>query len=410
MAKQYALMRKLPQIGRAALLLIVLISSSSLLISAEEGVLLNLLTQIDFREIQTEFGISVDSQIPTQDVWAEGNLAIVSGGTLIHLVDLSDLTTTPITTIELDAGYQSWDSKILDGYLYVGLQSSNDGTTMLIYNVKDPENPQLASKYASASFAGAHNVFVVDKVAFIATFGASGSSSVGLRPDGGVWMVDVSDPVMPVEIGPARDVADNNSLIRQIHDLTVVGNRAYLAGWSFGFWILDFENLDDPANLTYEVVAQHNYDPLPGTGNRSSSTHNLWPSADGTILWSSDETTADGIRAFDISDLENIELLGVYSLGAGTLAHNVIVDGDYAYVAYYSRGLRVLQLDDAAGIVEVAEFDTSGGRPSLGMFSGAWTALPLGDRVLVSDTRGGLSVFEKNFGTTSDPATPDESE
>lgn len=394
--------------ARTALLLIGVFAGIGVLIAAEETALLSLLVQIDFRETQAELGVDTSGFFPTQDIWAEGDIVAVSGGTLVHLVDLSDLETTPITTIRLDPGYMSWDAKILNGYLYVGLQSSDDGTSLVIYNIQDPSNPKLVSRYASERFAGAHNIFVVENVAFIATFGAQGSPEISRRPDGGVWMVDVTIPELPIEIGPAR--TEDGTLIRQIHDLTVIGNRAYLAGWRFGFWILDFENLDDPQNLTYEIVAQHEYEPLPATGNTSSSTHNLWPSEDGAVLWTTDEVLADGVRAFDISDLENIELLGVYSLGAGTLPHNVIVDGDYAYVAYYARGLRILQLDEEFGIVEVAEFDTSGGRAAAGQFSGAWTALPFGDRVLVSDSRTGLNVFQKNFEVAEAPEDMGDSE
>ena len=90
-------------------------------------------------------------------------------------------------------------------------------------------------------------------------------------------------------------------------------------------------------------------------------------------------------------------MLGVFALTGSALPHNVVVDGDIAYVAYYRSGLRVLELDPDLGPVESMEFDTTGENTgSFGIFSGSWGVYPFGDLVLVSDMFAGLSIFEKD--------------
>jgi len=383
------------------LVLAVLVIGISFTLVAQDQIALRLVSQINLLKIESASGAKSDF---LQDVWAEGDLAVVNGGSLVHLVQLDDVETPIFTTIELEPGMISWDAKIQDDLLYLGLQSSSDGSSMLIYDVSTPEAPQLLSKFSSDQFAGAHNLAVQEDVAFLASFGSEGSPDVNRQPVGGrLWLVDVSDPENPTEIGPVVD-EDAGTFITRVHDLTVIDSRAYLAAWSNGFYILDFENLDDTENLDYNVVAHHIYEALPVAGGDTPSTHNVWPSADGTKLWTTDEVSGEAVRVFDISDFENIDLLGVFTLTGSNLPHNVVVDGDLAYVAYYRSGLRVLRYDDEMGPIEITEFDTSGDSSgAFGIYTGAWGVYPFGENVLVSDMFGGLNIFSKSEIPDSEP-------
>ena len=258
-------MKKTPNWRTRILVVVALLLVPGTLIAQEVDVL-RIVNQINLLKVTSESG----QQSPfIQDVWAEGDLAVVSGSTIVHLIELSDLVSPLFTTIELPEGAISWDAKIQNGILYVALQESTDGASMLIYDVSEPENPEFLSSFVSENFGGAHNLFVRENVALIATFGSQGAPRLGLRPVGGrVWAIDVSEPSNPIEIGALLDTR-SNTFIGQVHDLTVIGNRGYLAAWNNGFYIIDFENLDDPVNMTYEVVAQHIYDALPVAGAKS---------------------------------------------------------------------------------------------------------------------------------------------
>jgi hypothetical protein len=371
-------------------------------LEGQESELLTLVSQVNLREIQTEFGSTNLTTFRIQDVWGEGTLAVVNAERLLHLIDFSNLESPQIGTIRLTepgeiesdfADTNSWDAKIQNEILYVGLQDSPVNASLLIYDIKDITAPRLIGALKSPNFVGVHNLFVKGSIVFLASVVENEN---GGQRSGPVYLVDVSVPELPFEIGAILDPATEEPIDR-VHDVSVVGGRAYLAGTINGFWIVDLFDLDESSEFRYEVLLHHTYTPLPSARNQNDIfTHNVWPSKSGEIIWTTDEQDGEGVRAFDVSDPNNIELLGVFSLGRNTTPHNVLVDGDLAYVSYYRQGLRILQVDDEAGIIEVGSFDTSGGFPRGGLFSGNWGVYPFGDFVLASDTPGILSIYTKN--------------
>jgi len=331
------------------------------------------------------------------DVWVDNQVAAVSSASLVHLVDLANIANPTVHTIELQQGDDSWDAKLKDGFLYVGLQSSADGAALIVYDVQNLSSPVEVARFRSEEFLGTHNLFVAGNVVFLVTVKTTlrnGENQVPAERNSRLWMLDVSDPANPKDLGPVLDTNTEMPITRN-HDLTVVGNRAYIAAWVNGIYIVDFEQLDNPQNITYQTMMHHQYKPAASSFNfPNPSTHNLWPSEDGNVLWSTDEIVGDAVRAFDISDLSNPRLLDVYQISERSLPHNVIVQGDYAYVSHYLDGLRVLQLVDEK-IVEVTSRDTVGNNNRFNSFRGAFGVFPLENHVLVSDTFNGLLIFEK---------------
>ncbi len=331
------------------------------------------------------------------DVWVDNNMAVVSSANLVHLVDLSNISAPVSHTIELPDGDDTWDVKLKDDLLYVGLQSSIDQASLLIYDVRNPAMPVMLNRFRSDEFFATHNLFVAENVVFLVTVKTAlreGEDEVPPERSNRLWMLDVTDPSNPKDLGPVMDTLTDMPITRN-HDLTVIGNRAYIAAWVNGIYIVDFEHLDDPQNLTYETMMHHQYEPAASSFNfPNPSTHNLWPSEDGMVLWSTDEVVGESIRAFDISDFSNPRLLGQYRISPRSMPHNVIVQGDYAYVSHYLDGVRVLQIGDG-GIEEVARHDTVGNNARTNPFRGAFGVFPLENHVLVSDTFNGLLIFEK---------------
>jgi len=361
---------------------------------AQEPPSLVQVAQIELPRTSVRVGASGRLRVRAMDVWAEGAVAVVTAGPLVHVIDLAEPSDPQVQTIELDAGLESWDAKIREGFLYVGMQVSTDGRVLQVYDVRDPTAPALVGAFETDEFGGVHNLFVAGRLAFLAT--VAGGTAPGAEPNWGqVWVLDVSDPAEPTSLGPLQH-PDGETPFVHIHDLTVVDGRAYLAGWDTGLWLLALNGLDAPDSFSYALLAQHSYKPFLRTPNAPNpSAHNAWPSSDGRVLWTTDEVVGEGVRAFDVSDPEAIELLDFFSLERRSLPHNVLVDGPLAYVAHYLDGLRVLRLTEGGEIEQVLHYDTVGNQPRTNPFSGAFGVYPFGRHVLVADTFSGLHVLEK---------------
>jgi len=362
--------------------------------SAKEEALLLLTAKVELPEVSIGQGFGgARFSIRATGIWAHNTLAAVAAGRLLHLVDFKDPKNPTVTTVEISG--EAWDVYLDEKFLYASLNYSPDGTSLLIYDIGNPKAPKLAGILRAPNYAGAHNVFVSGKAAFLASFGAAGTPERGLRPGprAQLHLADISDPTNPLYLGALED-PEGRFDIRRIHDVTVIGHRAYLAGWETGFWIIDFENLDNPKQLKYKVVGHHAYTSEVGG---SPNTHTVWPSQDGKILFTTDEVRGEFVRAWDISDLNNIKLLSQYRVDDFAIPHNLAVDGQFAYVAYYTEGVKVLDFSKPNELKEVASFDTDPRPPNevFEPFSGAWDVYPFGKFVLVGDTETGLFILEK---------------
>ena len=85
--------------------------------------------------------------------------------------------------------------------------------------------------------------------------------------------------------------------------------------------------------------------------------HTVWTTEDGNYLMTAEETSRRTIKIWDISDFEDVELVGEY-LGASKLAHNIHIKGNFAFVSHYSAGAIVIDISDPANPIEVANYDT----------------------------------------------------
>lgn len=316
-------------------------------------------------------------------LWAQGNIAGIAAGPLIHVIDFTDVKAPAVTTITIDG--ECLDLFIEGNLLYAGLQRSpnRNNTLVLIYDISDPKAPKLIGRLESLFVpAGVHNIFLAGKVVFLAEASRRGR----------LHLVDVSDPTKPTYLADVRDPQGQFNILF-VHDVTVIGNRAYVSCLTNGFFVVEFENLDKPSELRWKILAQHTY-----AGLRSSTpfTHSAWPSTDGQVLFTTDEREGELVRAWDISDLTKIQLLASYSASGNprSIPHNIAVDGSFLYVAYYTEGLKVLDVSSPKELKEVASFDPDPTPPAQ-LFSGAWDVYPFEKYVLVSDMDIGLLILEK---------------
>jgi choice-of-anchor B domain-containing protein len=96
---------------------------------------------------------------------------------------------------------------------------------------------------------------------------------------------------------------------------------------------------------------------------------------------------------WDVSDLDDPQLVKEYFGPTKSIDHNLYIKGDYAYEANYTSGLRILDISDPEDPREVGYFDTvpyGGDRP---VFDGSWSTFPYFDSGTIVITGGRLGVF-----------------
>jgi len=182
----------------------------------------------------------------------------------------------------------------------------------------------------------------------------------------GLRVISVSDPANPVEVGfydtPGR-----------ANDVAVVGDYAYVADGGTGLRVI---SVSDPAH-----PVEVGFCDTPGYAYGAAKVGNYAYVADG-----------DGLRIISVSDPAHPTEVGFYE--TPDWAQRVAVVGDYAYVADYDAGLRVISVTDPAHPTEVGFYVTLG-----------WThgVAKVGDYAYVADDYAGLRVI-----AVSDPAHPTE--
>lgn len=218
-------------------------------------------------------------------------------------------------------------------------------------------------------FSTAHNAYVDPYTGKLYISGPSGHAMTVLDV--------VSDPSNP-------QLMSHFDLVTYVHDVYVRRDTAYLHAAFQGMWVFDFE---DPSN----PVLLGNLDDYPDDGYN----HSGWLNESGDVYVFADETQGKRLKVCDVTDLTDIQISSMlFSGGAShTIAHNVIVEGDYAYVSYYFDGLQVFDISNPSDPVRYAWYDTYTIDET--DFRGAWgihKGLPSG-RILISDRRSGLFVF-----------------
>ncbi len=229
-----------------------------------------------------------------------------------------------------------------------GASSRRDGIVVL--DLADPAHPTIASSYWETLTGGVHNTFIDGDLVYAVHNGTAD-----------LHIIDISNPTEPEQIGrwgvPAHPM-------KYLHDVFVEDGIAYLSYWDDGVIILDVGNgIKDGTPRRPEYVGQYRYR-YPHLGLEYGNTHVIFPytnAAGNRYLFVGDEifppgydiedvNTAPGgyIHVLDISNLEMPVEVAEYRIPrAGP--HNVWIEDDVMYVAYYNAGLRAVDVSGDLG-------------------------------------------------------------
>jgi choice-of-anchor B domain-containing protein len=290
--------------------------------------------------------------------------ALVGVQTGTSIVDITD-PAKPVEVTFIPGPNSSWrDLKTFQHYAYV-VNESGGGMHIIDLSLL-PESASLVATYTG--FTTSHNIWIDETTA---TLYAEGSGSQPVR------VLSLADPTSPVQIG---------SFGVECHDVFVQDDIAYISEGNQGS--VGLYDVSNPAAATRLRTVT-----LPAP---SGYAHNAWASADGRFLMTTEETTGETVKMFDLSGPSPV-LTDQY-LGPSNLAHNVHMRGNFAYIAHYADGLRIVDISDPGAIFEAGSYDTN---PAGGGFNGAWGAYPYfpSGKVIISDIQNGLWVFFFDDGT-----------
>lgn len=230
----------------------------------------------------------------------------------------------------------------------------------------------LTSKFYSDSILGSllmrgHTVTVSDNgyLYVNGTHLANGIAS-------GVLIFNLSDPWNPVYVG--------NYTASYVHDCIVYNDTMISSELGNGFAIVDVSNKANPVVLQTQPT-------------QANFNHNTWRSDNGNILFTADEVADAPLAAYDITDINNIELLDSYlteNTPSGEV-HNVRVLNDFLICPSYGSKVTIVDAARPDNLIETGWYPT---------FSNlCWDAdpyLPSGN-LFACDMAGNFYVFTPNY-------------
>jgi choice-of-anchor B domain-containing protein len=264
------------------------------------------------------------------DVWgyeAGGRAyALACQGNALRVVDVTD-PTQPFTASLVPA--TGIDLKEVQTYGHYAYCVNQSGKVQVI----DLSVPTAAVTVGPiGNFTGSHNLFVERNRGLLFV--------CGHRNIEGFQVYDLNaNPVSPPMVG----VYGND----YCHDINVRGGLLLLCAIADGYFeLVDVSNL---SNIHRISTFTH-----PGP----LGPHSGWISPDFQYVLTCDEQPGGHLIAWDISNQAVPVPVASYESGSGASVHNIQVQGDYAYLSYYSEGVRILNVSDPPNLYEVGHIDS----------------------------------------------------
>ncbi len=309
-------------------------------------------------------------------------------------VDISD----PVNPVYLGflataTNNSSWrDIKVYNNYAFIVSEAGSHGVQVFdLTQLRSVASPPVTFS-STARYTGvgrAHNIVGHEDAGYMVIVGSSCS--------GGLYFLDVSDPLNPSNDGCfSADGYSHDAVCFYYRgpDTEHFGKEICIGSNEDTQTIVDVTDKSNPIQLSRKGY----------TGSRYS--HQAWVTDDHKYLIFDDELDESNnnhnTRTYimDISDLDNPVFLGYHESALAAIDHNLYVKGQFAYQANYRGGLRILDLRNigTANLSEVAYFDTYPSSNST-QFNGAWSVYPYfkSGIVAVSDIESGLFLVRPNL-------------
>lgn len=292
-----------------------------------------------------------------------------------------DITEKPVRQVAFIPGPKSsWrEIKVYKHYAYISSEDRDTakGAGLQIVDLSQLPNTASLTRTDITNFTSAHTLWIADHYLYV--MGTQAAAGV----NGGVIILDLEpDPLHPRRVGGVDPHYFHDAFVRND---TLLGAAIYDGNGCDIYTIADKANPVRIGTITYPF----------------SGTHNAELTEDGHYVLTSDEIgfTPKTMKVWDISDPDDIAMVAEFTPNVAEIVHNVRIKGHYAFVAWYTAGVRIVDIADPIHPREVGFYDTYPG--SDGGYNGVWEVYPYfpSGKIIASDRNSGLYVLQFNGAT-----------
>ena len=295
--------------------------------------------------------------------------AILGGNLNTYFIDITDSTNIVICGSIPTTENSNWhEMKTYSHYAYVVSEAQNSG--IQIFDLANlPASVRYVGKFTPPNHSNTHSIQQDGAFLYL-----NGGTYDGTR------VFDLSvNPEVPV----ARGLWDD----AYVHDCRVVNDTIWAANIYTGkISVINAANKDNLTNITNWTNGQN---PFP---------HNSALTPGRKFIFNTDETsTPPGrLKVWNIQNLSDIILVNTWiptSIFSNAIVHNVELYGNQLAVAYYTAGVKILDVSNPASPVELGWYDTYP-ESNANLFEGCWGIykFPSG-KIIASDRTRGLFVL-----------------
>lgn len=331
----------------------------------------------------------------TRDVAISGSTAYVARrGDGFAVVDISNRAAPALVTVVNPApgAVDARDVSVLNiagtDYLFVANNSGvvdpslGNFTGVYIYSLATPTAPAFVRGITWGA-GPAYHLAGQSYVLTTATVGGRAYLFAGSLITSSLEVFDVTDPALPVWITSVD--RHNVTSFSSICDAREQNGRLYVA-WREGWAVYDITGLPTTAP-TYGSPVQPPM--LAVMRIPTGAINTAVPNATGDYVLTTDDRSNGRVRMWDIRNPNAITVASTFGGTTNTVARQVVVQGNLAWVTHHQDGLRVFDIANPAAPVSLAWFDTDVSTPSNARVGG-WDVIPDGNTAWLTDTADGL--------------------